>query len=191
MIEPDIFVVLAPVLEALENLGVRHHVGGSIASSVHGLRRTTRDADVVVDLRPEQVRPLVEALEQAYYVDEDMVREAQRCRASFNVIHLDTMLKVDLFVAKDGPFERGEMARARRVALEDMTLTVASPEDVVLRKLHWYRLGREASENQWNDIIGVLKVQTALDEAYMDRWAPHLGVADLLERARRDARLDL
>jgi hypothetical protein len=103
---PDLLAALGPVLRALGDLGVRHFVGGSIASSAHGVARASIDGDVVAELGPAHVAPLVAALRDTYDVPEERVREAVACRASFNVIHLDTMLKVDVFVSRDRPFDR-------------------------------------------------------------------------------------
>jgi hypothetical protein len=179
----DLLVALAPVLETLRRLGVRHYVGGSIASSAHGVPRSSIDADVVAELAPAHATPFVAALRQGYYVSEERVRDAIARRASFNVIHLEAMVKVDVFVAKDRPFDRRALERAGTTAAEGVTeLPVSSAEDTVLAKLEWYRRGGEASERQWSDVTGLLRVRT-LDEPYLRRGALELGVADLLDRA--------
>ena len=163
-----------------------------MASSIFGAARSTLDADVVADIRPEQAKPLVDQLQADYYIDEQMIRDAIRHRASFNLIHLGTMLKVDVFIQKVRPYDQEAARRVREETIEDTpgarTFYVASPEDMVLAKFEWYRLGGEVSEQQWKDVQGVLKTQgAALDLAYMRQWAPSLGVADLLERALTDA----
>src|SRR5438552_6748490 len=98
MSESDILLALTPVVEALEGLGVRYHIGGSLASSAHGIGRSTADADLVADLRSEHARPLTNLLQDDYYVDEEMILDAISRRSTFNVIHLETMLKVDVFI---------------------------------------------------------------------------------------------
>lgn len=189
---PRVADALAPVANLLERLGVRYHVGGSVASSSYGAPRATMDVDLVADLRPEHAAPLARELQTEYYVDEDVVRDAIARSRSFNVIHLQTMIKVDVFVPPDRPFDRQEMARARVRTLDlapgARSFPVKSAEDRVLRKLEWYRAGGEVSERQWGDVLGVLKVQAAaLDRAYLDRWAAQLSLADLLERAWGEA----
>lgn len=184
MSEPDLVVALAPVLDLLGRLGVRHYVGGSIASSAHGVPRASIDADVVAELLPAHATPLAEALRGAYYVPEQHVREAIDRRTSFNVIHLDTMVKVDVFVSRDRPFDRRAFERARPASLEGgVAIPVSSPEDTVLAKLEWFRRGGEVSERQWTDVVGLLRAGGALDVGYLHAGARDLGVTDLLLRA--------
>jgi hypothetical protein len=164
-------------------------VGGSLASSIDGVPRATQDVDLVADLRAEAVQPLHDRLAGAFYVDAGMIRDAIARRASFNVIHLETMFKADVFVMRGDSWSREEMSRARseefQAAHGPVSVRFASPEDTLLHKLVWFKLGNEISDRQWGDILGVLKVQAgSLDDAYLDRWAPLLDVAPLLARAR-------
>ena len=187
MTDADLFVALAPVLEVLRRLGVRHYVGGSIASSAHGVPRASLDADVVAELGPAHGAPFVAALQLGYYVPEERVRDAILRRASFNVIHLETMVKVDVFVSRDRPFDRRALERARNTAAEGGSeVPVSSAEDTLLAKLEWYRKGGESSERQWGDVTGLLRVRS-LDESYLRQGAIELGVTDLLERALAEA----
>lgn len=189
---PDALAALTPVVEALERLGVRYHIGGSLASSAYGMPRATADVDVVAELHPEQVDGFVSQLQSEYYLERERAREAARQRGSFNLIHLETMVKIDIFVPGALPFEQEEQQRARPqtldVAEHARTFLVKSPEDLVLRKLSWYRAGGEVSERQWDDVIGVLKVQAErLDIGYLRRWAVELQIDDLAERALEEA----
>lgn len=177
--------VCLDVARVFERLEVPYVVGGSLASSLHGIPRSTNDADLAAELRDAHVRPFVEALADRYYVDEERVRDAVGRRASFNVIELATMFKVDVFVLGAGPLDREELERRQRLELPESgeEIDVASAEDTILRKLHWYRLSRGVSDRQWQDLLGVVRVQGArLDRRYLERGAGLLDVEDLLRR---------
>jgi hypothetical protein len=182
----EIIAALSPVVTALEKLGVRYRVGGSVASSALGVPRSTLDIDVACELKAPQARAFVTALGADYYADEGMVLDAIARHASFNVIHLATMLKVDVFIRKDTPFEKASFERVVQKPLEPggRAFDFTSAEDIILHKLIWYELGGRISERQWNDVVGVIAVQRAsLDLDYLRRWAGSLDVGELLARA--------
>jgi hypothetical protein len=191
MTDSDLVVALLGVAEVFEALGVRYYLGGSVASSAHGIARASLDADVVAALGPEHAEALIARLTPAYYVPVDRLRSAVIARSSFNLIHLATMFKIDVFVSKGRPFDREAAARARAQAIGEApdapSFPVASPEDTVLAKLEWFRLDGETSERQWWDVVGVLKVTPDVDRTYLRHWAASLGVTDLLDRALADA----
>lgn len=180
------------VVQALEALGVPYLLGGSLAVSFYGIPRATRDADLVADLESPQVHALAVALKDRFYLDEERMLDAIRRHSSFNLIHLGSGLKVDIFVPGDEAFTRSEMSRRRSLALPmeeaASSLQVSSPEDLVIQKLRWFRLGGGVSEQQWSDLLGVLKVQRSkLDADYLARWSAQLGVEDLLAKALGEA----
>ena len=187
MTHADLIAAVAPVVTAFDVLGIRYYVGGSVASSAHGVARSSLDADLVAELEIAHLEPIASRLREAYYVPEGHMRSAIAERQSFNLIHLATMFKIDVFVSRRRPFDLSVVDRARLepVAEEPQAprLRVASPEDTVLLKLEWFRQGGESSERQWWDIVGVLKVTSAIDREYLEQWATNLGVSDLLERA--------
>jgi hypothetical protein len=185
--------ITALVAGHLKRLGVACCIGGSLASSLHGIPRSTQDADLAAALRPEHVEPLVAALDESFYVARERILDAIRRQASFNVIHLETLFKVDVFCVGDDLYSRTELERCEPFAIApDRVLQVASAEDTILQKLLWYRRGGEVSDRQWEDLIGVLDVQgPRLDTEYLRRWAKELGLSDLLERASRQTELDL
>ena len=190
MLAESISVALL-VADILEDFGILYAIGGSLSSAVHGVMRATMDVDLVADLCQEHVEPLARALGDVFYADVGMMRDAVRRHGSFNVIHLETMFKVDVFVAKPRAFDRAQLARRQLYLLSEepeRRAYVTSAEDIVLVKLERYRIGGENSDRQWRDVQGVLKVQGGqLDRAYLKGMAADLGVSDLLDRAIVDA----
>ena len=187
MSEPDVIAVALQCADALEAAGVGYFLGGSLASSLQGEPRATNDIDFVVDLRLPQLPAFVQALGTDFDVDEESLRDAVRQGASWNIFHLPTVTKVDLFLLRSGGFDRSEFERRRRVVLtqDGRGLFIKSPEDSVLRKLLWFREGGETSTTQWRDIVQVLRVTGGqMDMDYLNSWAGSLGVTALLDRAR-------
>jgi hypothetical protein len=192
MIPDDVLTALLPVVQALDALDIPYHIGGSVASTAWSFARTTNDADIVAFLRPAHVAPLVARLiAHDYYADAEAIREAIRIRGSFNLFYQPTMFKVDIFVPPPRPFDESAQARARIIWADDLPtqqLRIASPEDIIVQKLVWYRMGGGVSERQWLDVRAVLKAQAPdLDQAYLQEWARRLEVADLLGRALEEA----
>jgi hypothetical protein len=184
----DIDITFEPVAQALQKLQVRFYVCGSVASSAHGEMRATADIDVVAELQKEQVAPLIQLLGETFYADEVSMKEAIARRSSFNLIHQGTFIKVDIFAPKDREYDQQVLERCAVAKLgvdeDSIEAPISQPEDIILAKLEWFRLGGETSERQWHDILGVIKLQYFdLDFEYLQKWAPEIGVADLLERA--------
>ena len=173
------------VAELLERLGIPYHVGGSVASSAHGMYRASADIDFVIDPTGDQLEALARALESEFAIAEALSR-----RSTFNVIHDQTSFKIDFFIKGATPFDAEELRRSIRQAVGDErghTVLLKSPEDTVLRKLEWFRRGGEVSERQWQDVLSILAAARGqLDQTHLERWSPELGVADLLDRAKKE-----
>ena len=178
------------VTHTLEQIGIPYAVGGSFASSLHGIMRSTLDVDIVADMRLEHIMPLVAALSKEFYADDEMMKGAIEHHSSFNLIHYETAFKVDIFIRKLRAFDQMQLERRRTSIIStdpEQSIYVASPEDVILSKLEWYRRGGETSERQWRDILGVLKTRAGeLELDYLRKWGKELKVIDLLERALKE-----
>ncbi|HJT56876.1 MAG TPA: hypothetical protein VJ761_10295 [Ktedonobacteraceae bacterium] len=188
----DVMEALTPLVEAFDQLGIVYYIGGSVSSSLHGMARQSQDVDVIADIQFNQVHSLVQALQGNYYVDEQAWQDAIRHGTLYNVIHLNTMLKVDLIPLKRRAFTREEAHRAQPHLLEPGTrlVRIASAEDAILTKLEWFEMGGRSSSRQWNDILGIMRRQeAALDLTYLYHWADTLRVRDLLDRALVEAGL--
>jgi hypothetical protein len=182
---------LKQVLDAFRRMNLLFAVGGSWASSIHGEPRLSNDADVTVEPFPGREEEFLRSFGDDWYFSIDAIREANQNRSAFNMLYTAAGFKVDVFVQKLRPFDRLLIARRVLGSVPDVpgeTLEVVSPEDSILLKLEWYRLGGGISDQQWRDILGIFKTQKdRLDDAYLDQWAAALGVSDLLQQARADA----
>ena len=181
----DPLAVAWTVSRALEDIGIVHTIGGSLAASVAGEPRSTIDIDVVAAIEEFHVDQLVGLLRHAFYVDEASLRRAIRERSSTNLIHQATQLKVDLFVAGGTPLDTQQLARRRLVDVGGgRILPFHPPEDILLQKLRWYQMGGRSSDRQWRDIQGIIRVQgTSLDRTYLRENAPAFGIEKLLADA--------
>ncbi|MFN0108360.1 MAG: hypothetical protein ACKVZH_05850 [Blastocatellia bacterium] len=189
---PETIRITLQVTGLLEKLGTPYLIGGSVASIVHGETRLTNDLDLVADLSENQIAAMVEALEAEFYVDNQAIQRAIRERSSFNLIHLATMFKVDVFIHRRDEWAREQMRRSVSKSLlegDDSTMRqVSSAETMILQKLLWFRKGGEVSDRQWRDVLGMLKVQAErLDFDYLRQWAVALQISDLLEKSLQES----
>ena len=175
----------------LAGLNIELLLGGSVAASLYTNPRHTQYADVSVAPFPGREQELVDHLSDDYFISFIAVKSAVDKRRTFNVIRRTTTFKIDVFIRADRPYDLAALARRKTIAPEsagDAPVFVQSPEDVVLHKLAWYRLGNEVAGQQWTDVVGLLKSQRGqLDESYLSHWARELNVADLWVRAKLEA----
>ena len=191
MSEPLEIEVLGQFIRILDELEISYAIGGSMASSAYGVVRFTQDADLTVAPFPNQAEAFVKAVEVSFYISKEAMFDAIQLRRSFNVIHLETAFKIDIFICRDNPFDRQVLERRQSLELsapQGKRFSFVTPEDIVLLKLEWYRDGGEVSERQWSDIVNVLRVQgETLDQEYLKHNAQQLRALDLLEKACADA----
>ncbi len=191
MSEPLELAVLKGFADILEGLGIVYAIGGSIASSAYGRVRFTEDADVMVEHFGNKAEQFVGLLKGSYYVSEQAIQQALLQRCSFNIIHIKSAFKIDVFVCKDDVFDRQMMVRRQMLKLSDSLdklFALVSPEDIILLKLEWYKEGGCTSQRQWDDIAGVLEVQRdKLDFEYVKKWSAVLGINELLEKAMSES----
>ncbi len=180
---------LIDVSAMLEKAGVQYIIGGSVASSVWGEERATRDVDIAAIFTSDQIDSLEEQCEWPYIIDAESMRQQLKVREDFasgQILNGETQDKFDLFILRRDDYSLAQLERFYLVELfPGKKFPIASPEDIVITKLRWYDLGNRISDKQWNDIVQVLEIQLGmLDEKYMAQWAAHFGVLELLREAQ-------
>ena len=190
MTSVDPTTVAVRVARAMESAGVEYAVGGSVASSAYGEPRATLDLDVAIRLTPGLVPALLEALGPDFVVDAELLQEGIRTGRSVNIFYLPVFTKIDLFARGDDEYDQAEFSRRNEIEVAPgKRILASSAEDNLLWKLRWYRKGGESSDQQWRDVMGLVRVSgESMDLTYLRRWAVHHGVADLLERAINQVR---
>jgi hypothetical protein len=181
--------VVRRIAVALDHAGIAYMLTGSFASAYYGAPRSTQDIDLVIAATPAQLQAFVQGLSiDTYYVDLNAALEAHKRQSLFNVIDLATGWKLDFIILKSRAFSQEEFSRRQLVNLRDMSLSVASAEDVVIAKLEWAKLAR--SERQIEDVAAILMVRTELlDRPYLERWIAELGLTKEWNSAWRAAGL--
>ena len=176
--------LLRRITAALDANGIPYMLTGSLASSIYGIPRATNDIDIVIAPTREQLLSLVQLLQRVgLTVESEAATTALRARSQFNVIDFPRGLKVDLIVRKERDFSLTEFERRETHEVGDMSLTLATPEDVLLAKLEWAKIGD--SERQLVDAAGIVKMQReTLDIAYIEKWVELLDLQRQWHAAR-------
>jgi hypothetical protein len=190
--EPEEYLVLKQLTDALDDLKISYAIGGSIASSVYGKVRFTQDADITVAPFGDEAGQLYDVLKEAFYISKDAMNQAISDQSSFNIIHLKSAFKIDIFIQKNDDFHRLMFVRRKKIKLDesiDHLFDIVSAEDVILLKLQWYQSADCLSDRQWSDVLGVLTVQAgSLDMKHLRDCSEKLGLKALLEKALNESR---
>jgi hypothetical protein len=174
--------VLKLVAERLQQADIAYMISGSIALSYYAQPRLTRDIDIVVALRLEDVERMINLFAADFYLDADAVRNAIAQLGMFNIIHYDHVMKVDFIVQKDTPYRHEEFARRRAVDIDGVTMWLVTAEDLLLSKLVW--AAESHSEIQLQDVRNLIQSVADLDWTYIERWATELTLGGLLREVR-------
>ena len=181
--------LLRQVVTVLRSAGIEYMVTGSVVSSLQGEPRATHDIDLVVQLRPADVDPLVNAFPPPrYYLDRISIEDAIRSAGQFNLLEPEQGDKVDFWLLSDDPFDQSRFVRRYEEELCDIRAMVSRPEDTILMKLRWADMSG-GSEKQMGDCVAIYEVQSEkLDQAYIDKWAEVLKVEPMLHEIRSRAK---
>jgi hypothetical protein len=182
--------VIKRLTDILDELKIGYAIGGSIASSIYGTPRFTQDADITVQSFSSAAEQLYEILKSDFYISKEAVYQALQNKSSFNIIHLTTAFKIDIFIQKEDEFQMQMLSRSRKLPLGKSAKKVSfvSPEDIILLKLDWFRQSGCDSERQLSDVRGVLAAQKGnLDFDYLKNWAAKLSLNELLQKAMSES----
>jgi len=176
------FELLKKVVAVFEELHIPYLITGSMASFMYGEPRFTNDADLVADIKEENVRSLSRHFpSEEYYFDKAMVLGAIRHQNQFNIIHPASGFKIDVVIKKASEFDNARFARIQRLSPEESwQANYASPEDVIIKKMEYYKMGE--SEKHLRDITGILKISgDTVNHTYIQQWAAKLGLTEIWE----------
>lgn len=169
--------VLSDVTARLESAGFEYMLTGSVAMNYYSQPRMTRDIDIVVSLLDSDSSKIVKIFVGDYYVSADAVADATRQQSMFNIVHLESVVKVDFIVRKETEYRRLEFDRRQRIRVGETKFWIVSKEDLILSKLHWAKDSR--SELQLGDVRNLLSTNPDLD--YLNEWSSVLDVDQLLQ----------
>jgi len=167
--------VVRDVSKRLDSAKIGYMLTGSMALNFYTNPRMTRDIDVVVEVKREDAARLVDLFSPDYYISAEAVRESLAHEAMFNVVHNESLIKVDCIVRKQGRFRQNEFDRRQRVAIEGFDTWIVSKEDLILSKLYWAKDSH--SELQLRDVKNL--TSTGCDRDYIQSWTAELGVDNL------------
>ncbi|OGJ87078.1 MAG: hypothetical protein A2268_15330 [Candidatus Raymondbacteria bacterium RifOxyA12_full_50_37] len=173
-------VALKECIGRLNKISVPYMLTGSFALNYYAVPRMTRDIDIVIMLPRTKANDIVAAFEGEFYISEDAVRQALDRNSMFNIIHNDTLLKIDMIIQKNSPFHQQAFQRRQKGDIDNCEVWISSKEDLILAKMLWAR--DTFSDMQMADIRNIMF--TGYDAAYVDSWAAELGLAGLLEKCR-------
>lgn len=174
------------VIQAFESLKISYMITGSQASAYYGEPRFTRDIDIVADIQPRQIEDFVGFFPaKEFYCDKEMIQAEIKARGQFNIIHTASGLKIDIILTKKTPFSQSEFARrSKNAVFTDQKAYFASPEDVIIKKMDFYKEG--GSEKHLRDITGILKISgESVDWDYISLWAERLGLTEIWDAVKK------
>lgn len=176
--------VLFMITKKLETAGVPYLISGSIAANYYTVPRMTRDIDVVVELKLNDVDRFVKVFGSDFWVDPSMVKQEVMSRGMFNLIHKEYVIKVDFILRKENQFQESAFHRRKRVTVERQAMWFISAEDLILAKLLWAQ--DSCSEVQLNDVKHLLRTVEGLDQIYLTKWIDRLALQKIYRKINHE-----
>ncbi len=178
--------LLKKVVAEFERLKIPYLVTGSVASMAYGEPRLTNDIDIVAAISDSHIEGLLEAFPQdEFFITKEMIRDAIHNIGQFNIIHPASGLKIDVIIKQNTPFDNSRFSRVKRIfPSESYQANFAAPEDVIIKKMQYYKEG--GSEKHLRDITGILKISgNEVDMDYISDWAKRLGLTEIWDAIQK------
>ena len=176
-------MLLKDVVTRLEKANIEYMMTGSMALAFYSTPRMTRDIDIILQISYADVGKIVALFKEDFYIDENSVRQAVRDQSMFNIIHNESVLKVDFIIRKDEEYRIEEFLRKKKIDIEGSPVSIVSPEDLILSKLVWAKSSQ--SSLQLRDVKQMMLNIRKIDDEYLEKWSKMLGVEELLKSARK------
>jgi hypothetical protein len=168
--------IVRDISHRFEQAQIPYMLTGSMAMNYYAQPRMTRDIDVVIAIAPGDVGRVAALFRPDYYVSEESIRESLAHESIFNLIHHESMIKVDCIIRKDTEYRRTEFERRQKISIRDFTTFVVRKEDLIISKLSWAKDSH--SEIQLADVRNLLA--TGYDAEYLGHWTREQGLVNLL-----------
>jgi hypothetical protein len=172
--------VLKFVCQSLDNANVQYMLTGSFAANFYATPRMTRDIDIVVEILEADLDKFLQIFQKDFYIDKSSIQQAINNQGMFNIIHYETVFKVDFIVRKDSSYRTTEFHRRNRILLDNIPISIVSPEDLIISKLYWAK--DSFSEIQLNDVKNLLLTLKDLDKEYLNKWVGILQLDKVYEK---------
>ena len=175
-----LFELLQRIVSLFDHMGIPYLITGSVAAMAYGEPRLTNDIDIVAAIDEKHIKDLVRGFPaDEFDISEDGVREAIRRQGQFNIIHPASGIKIDVIIKQDTPFDNSRFGRVHRInPAESYQADFAAPEDVIIKKMEFYKAG--GSEKHLRDIAGILKISGEMvDWGYITAWAKRLNLTEI------------
>lgn len=178
---PEVDVLLL-TCQKLNKEKIPYMLTGSFAANFYAVPRMTRDADIVIQVHPSMLSKLFNLFNQDFYIDKNDVSDAIGHEGMFNIIHNESLFKIDFIICKNSSYRQLEFERRRQAKLGDQSIWIVTPEDLILSKLEWTK--DRISTTQINDIRNLFTSVENLDLSYIDSWVQKLHLNEIYKKVR-------
>ncbi len=168
------------VANRLDQAGIPYMLTGSFAVNLYATPRMTRDIDLVINIPSSRIDKFLFVFQDDFYITREDIQGAVSSHGMFNIIHNDTIIKIDLIIRKDTEYRLTEFERRQQVQIANALIWVVAPEDLIISKLLWAK--DSFSEMQFKDIRNLISSLNNLDETYLSNWIEKLELSNVYKK---------